>query len=397
MTLRIGLVSMHTSPLELPGRADAGGMNVFTRALAEAIGTAGHSVEFLTRRSAAEQPDLVAVSQGVSLRYLDAGPPAPLPKSQIDAHIDEFSQGLGRHSYDVWHSHHWMSGCAALPVAKAQGVPHVMTYHSVAAHPNSPLRDGEPAESPARLAGELQCAAESDLVLAVSHYEAAVAIGRLNADPERVAIVRPGVDTLTFHPTDDPWAPPGVAPGYALFAARLQPLKGPDVAIRAVAQVPKAIRPDLVVAGEASPDFAEYATQLHELVAKLGMSEHVTFLPGQDRSDLARLMRHASVMVVPSHSETFGMVALEASASGTPVLAAAAGGLTESTCHERTGLLINGHDVNEWGRQLAGLIADPDRREAMGRAGRRRAEELTWPIVADRVLCHYERLQGIPA
>ncbi len=241
MTLRVAFVSMHTSPAEQAGTADAGGMNVLIRSLAEALGQQEVSVHFITRRSDPRQPDSAPLAENVMLHHIDAGPSTPLPKSLIDGHIEVFTAGLrALGPFDLIHSHHWMSGVAALPVARERGIPHVMTFHSVAAHPNSPLRDGEPPESPARLAGEVICATQSDLVIAVSHHEAAVVIGRCGAEPEQVAIVRPGVDVELFHPSDEAWSPtPDVRPGYLLFAARLQPLKGADIAIAALAEVPR--------------------------------------------------------------------------------------------------------------------------------------------------------------
>jgi D-inositol-3-phosphate glycosyltransferase len=294
--------------------------------------------------------------------------------------------------HDLIHSHHWMSGVAALPVTRAWGVPHVMTFHSVAAHPNSPLRDGEPPESPARVDGEVVCAEQSDLVLCVSRHEAAVVIGRCGADPERVRIVRPGVNVDLFHPATQPWAPPGIRPGYVVFAARLQPLKAPDVAIRTMACLPDAIRPDLAVVGEASADFAGYEAELHTLVDDLGLRGQVHFLAGQDRESLARIVRHASVMLVPSHSETFGLIALEASASGIPVLAAASGGLTEAICNTHTGLLIPTHDPRTWAEALEALLTDKPRRTLIGATGRNRALAMTWERAAENTLQQYRRI-----
>ncbi len=394
MTLRVALVSMHTSPAEQAGTADAGGMNVLIRSLAAALGQQGAAVHFITRRSDPAQPDIVDMGDGVVLHHVNAGPATPLPKSLIDAHIDAFTEGMrALGPFDLMHSHHWMSGVAALPVARERGIPHVMTFHSVAAHPNSPLRDGEPPESPARLAGEVTCATKSDLVIAVSHHEAAVVIGRCGAEPEQVAIVRPGVDVDLFHPSDEVWTPsPDVRPGYLLFAARLQPLKAADIAIAALAQVPDTERPDLVVVGQTSADFRGYEAELHQMVAQLNLEEFVTFLPGQDRASLARFMRHAALVLVPSHSETFGLVALEASSSGTPVLAAAAGGLTEAICNTHTGVLVPEHETAAWGRELTALLRDEDRRRQMGLRGRERALEMTWSKVATRTLTLYRRL-----
>lgn len=393
--MRVAFISLHTSPAERPGTADAGGMNVLIRALARALQAGGDDVEFFTRRSRPEQPDTATLDDGLVVHHIDAGPARPLPKSEIDQYIDEFRDNLGSlDAFDVVHSHHWMSGVAALPLARAAGIPHVMTFHSVAAHPNSPLRDGEPPESPARLTGEVTCATQSDLIIAVSRYEAAVVIGRCQADPARVTVVWPGVDTDLFRPAapDDAWTPaPSVRPGYLLYAARLQPLKAPDLAIRTLAALPEAERPDLVVVGEVSADFADYEAEIHRLVTDLALDERVIFLPGQDRESLARLMRHSSVMLVPSHSETFGLVALEASSSGVPVLAAAAGGLTEAICNTHTGILVPSHDPQDWADALLPLLRDDELRLRIGATGRQRAEQMSWAHVAGRTRDAYRR------
>ncbi|AQP51123.1 glycosyltransferase [Tessaracoccus flavescens] len=392
--MRVAFISLHTSPAERAGTADAGGMNVLIRALAGALRSIGVDVEFFTRRSSPDQADTVTLDDGLVVHHVTAGPARPLPKSDIDAFIDEFRDNLGPlDAFDVVHSHHWMSGVAALPLARAAGIPHVMTFHSVAAHPNSSLREGEPAESPARLEGEIVCATQSDLIIAVSRHEAAVVIGRCQADPERVVVVRPGVDTELFHPAapGSSWTPDGVAAGYLLFAARLQPLKAPDVAIEALALLPEAHRPELVVVGQSSADFADYESQLHRLVAERGLTEKVTFLPGQDRESFARILRHASLMLVPSHSETFGLVALEASASGVPVVAAAAGGLTEAVCNTHTGVLVPSHEPAAWAKAISSLLADPELRAQMSRTGRSRSLRMSWTHVAEQTRAAYRR------
>ena len=393
--MRVAFISLHTSPAERAGTADAGGMNVLIRALSKALQGAGAHVEFFTRRSSPDQPDTQTLDDGLIVHHVTAGPQAPLPKSQIDQYIDEFRANLGSlDRFDLVHSHHWMSGVAAIPLAREAGIPHLMTFHSVAAHPNSPLRDGEPPESPARLDGEVYCATQSDLILAVSRHEAAVVIGRCQADPEQVMIVRPGVDTQLFHPAEpgDEWVPaPGVEPGYVLFAARLQPLKAPDVAINALGLLPEDERPDLLIVGQVSADFADYEAELHRLVEDGGVADKVTFLPGQDRESFAQIVRHASVMLVPSYSETFGLVALEASASGIPTLAAAAGGLTEAICNGHTGQLVPTHEPQDWADALLALLRDADLRARMGVTARERAESMTWAHVADRTLQAYRR------
>ena len=399
--LRIAMVSMHTSPLDAPGSGDAGGMNVVERHTAEALAELGHQVDLITRRSDPRQPDVVDLGGGVRVRHLDAGPAEHLAKSAIDAYVDEFSASMGTFDpYDIVHSHHWMSGMAALPLARQWGVPHVQSYHSVAAHPGDYLSEGEPPESSARVAGESLLAMESDLVVAISAAEARTVVTRCGADPNRVVIVPPGVDAQVFRPraADEPkWTwpherGPACSKGYMLFAGRLQPLKGPDLVIAALAQVPEELRPHLVVAGEVSKDFADYADELDGMVDRFGLGQYVTFMGSQSRGSLAEMLRGALLCLVPSHSETFGLVALESAASGTPVIASAAGGLREAVVHGETGQLMDSRLPNDWASAMIRLLADPELLARMGTVARIHARRFSWHNTAQCLTEVYDRL-----
>lgn len=392
---------MHTSPANLPGSGDAGGMNVVERALAQALAALGHRVRLVTRRASPDDPDACEPFPGVTLHHLDAGPVAVLPKSRIDDHLDEFSANLARlEPASIVHSHHWMSGVAALPVARAWGVPHVQSYHSVAALPGAALAAGEPPESPRRVPGERLVAAESDAVVAISAAEARTVIKRCGAVPQRVHIISPGVDQELFRPLHDGeprWRPDGAPAdfderGYLLFAARFQPLKAPDLAIRALAELDEPLRPHLLMAGDTSPDFASYDAELHALVGRLGLSRLVHFIGPQPRPALAELMRGARVVLVPSHSETFGLVALEAAASGTPVIAAAAGGLREAVAHGETGQLMDSREPADWGRALHRLLTEPGLLGRMGTVARVHARRFEWRWAAHRAAALYADL-----
>lgn len=389
---------MHTSPASAPGAGDAGGMNVVEWHQAQALGRLGHRVDLVTRRSAPDQPDVTDLGGGVRLLHITAGAEADLAKSAIDAHIDEFSAGLAKlDRYDLIQSHHWMSGVAALPIARAWGVPHVQSYHSVAAHPGRPLADGEPPESDARVAGEAFIARESDAIVAVSTAEARTVIERCGANPDRVAVIPPGVDLEMFRPAQRTDRRPvcprcGSRAGYVLMAARLQPLKGGDLAIRALAQLPALLRPDLVIAGDVSHDFADYRDEVERLIDELGMRDHVHFVGAQSRPDLARLMRHSIALMVPSHSETFGLVALEGAASGVPVLASSTGGLREVVVHEETGYLMHDRDPVTWGRTLRCVLNDNRLRTRLGTIARVHARRFDWHDISVRLADFYERL-----
>ncbi|MFT3875649.1 MAG: glycosyltransferase [Propioniciclava sp.] len=400
MTLRLLFVSMHTSPASAPGAGDAGGMNVVEMHQALALARLGYSVDIVTRRSAPDQPDVMELDGGVRLLHLNAGPQTDLAKSAIDAHIEEFSAGLARlEPYNLIQSHHWMSGVAALPIARAWKVPHVQSFHSVAAHPGRPLADGEPPESDARVAGEALIARESDAIIAVSTAEARTVVERCGADPDRVIVIPPGVDLDTFRPAQRTDTPPvcpwcGSRAGYVLMAARLQPLKGGDLAIRALAQLPSLLRPDLVIAGDVSHDFADYRDEVERLIDDLGMRDHVHFVGAQSRPDLARLMRHSIALMVPSHSETFGLVALEGAASGVPVLASSTGGLREVVVHEETGYLMHDRDPVSWGRTLGRILNDNTLRARLGVIARVHARRFRWHDIAVRLAETYEQLAG---
>lgn len=389
--LRIAFVSMHTSPTDLPGSGDAGGMNVVEYHQAFALAQLGHRVDLITRRSDPAQPDVVELSPSVRLLHLPAGPPARLAKSLIDAHIDEFSDALaGLAPYDLLHSHHWMSGVAALPVAGAWAVPHVQSFHSVAALPGSALSEGEPPESPARVPGEHVAATESKAVIAISAAEARTVVERCGADPDRVVIVPPGVDRALFHAEPGGSAARSTNPrGYLLYAARLQPLKGPDLAIAALAEVPAQLRPDLLIAGDVSDDFAEYEAELHALVEVHGLIDRVRFIGPQRRDELASLMRGARIVLVPSHSETFGLIALEAESCGTPVIASAAGGLREAVVHGETGQLMDSRQPEDWGTAITRLLAKPWLLDRMGVVAQIHARRFDWNWTARLLESHY--------
>ncbi len=397
------MVSMHTSPVDSPGSGDAGGMNVVERHQAEALVALGHTVELITRRSDPAQPDVMPLCRGVTLRHVDAGPPRRLAKSETDQWTAEFSEAMrALDPYDLVHSHHWMSGVAALPRAREWGVPHVQSYHSVAALPGDLLSEGEPPESPDRVAGEALLARESDLVVAISAAEARTVVERCGAEPNRVAICPPGVDTDMFRPRlsgEPKWTwphevGPACARGYVLFAARLQPLKAPDLAIAALAHVPVDLRPHLVLAGEVSQDFAGYVDELRQQVERLGLGEYVTFVGPQSRPMLAEMLRGALFTLVPSHSETFGLIALESAASGTPVIASAAGGLREAVAHGETGQLMDSRLAADWGSAMIRLLADPDLLARMGVVSRIHARRYSWTASADCLATLYERLLG---
>lgn len=390
-SLRIALVSLHTSPGDEPGSGEVGGMNVVVRHQAEALADLGHQVEIVTRRSSPSQPDSVEIVAGVCLRFLSAGPAQPVPKGEHDAFIEPFRDELAALGpYDVFHAHHWFSGMAALPVARERGVPHVQSFHSIAADATTPLSEGERPESAGRMDGEALLARESDMVIAISEAEAETVRDRLGAAPDHVVIVPPGVDGSVFRPASAAarLAAHGRTP-YVVAAARVQPLKGLDLAIAAVAAVPGDLRPDLVIAGDASSEATGYVEELRALAAGLGVADRVRFVGPQSRPDLAMLFRNAALVLVPSHSETYGLVALEGSASGVPVVAAASGGLREAVVDGETGLVLESRDPEAWAAVITRLLTDASTAAELATAGRERAERLSWERSAEGLVATY--------
>lgn len=383
-------MSLHTSPAAEPGSHDAGGMNVVVRHQAVELARLGHAVDVLTRRDSADAPDVTDLGGGARLRLVPAGPAGPIPKGDHEDLVAEFAAAVGAlDGYDVIHSHHWFSGMAVLPATRAAQLPHVQSFHSIAAPESTPMSHGERPESPGRLAGERHLAGASDLVVTVSRAEAATAVERLGADPDRVAVVPPGVDASVFRPgTTDP----ADGHGYVLLAARLDPLKGVDLAVAALAAVPAGRRPRLVVAGAASPTNAAYVEQVRALAVELAVDGHVDLVGPRGRDELAALMRGARAVLVPSYSETYGLVALEAAASGVPVLAARSGGLAEAVHDGATGVLIGSREPGEWAHELDALLTDDARAARLGAAARAHAETMSWSASAEALLGAYRRV-----
>lgn len=366
-------------------------MNVVVLHQAGSLAAFGHTVHILTRRSDPEQPDAVRLDSGVVVRFLSAGPTVPVSKGEHEAFIEAFRDSLACDSevYDIIHSHHWFSGIAALPVAQQRGVPHICSYHSIAAAIDTPLSEGERPESSGRLAGEAKLATESDVIVAVSLAEAHTIKTRLGGPADRIFVVLPGVDSLTFIPS----VGPGPHRSYVVVAARLQPLKGIDLAIAAVAAVPEDHRPDLVIAGGVSSEEGGYADLLREVSSSHGVAERVRFVGPQEREDLAELFRQSLAVLVPSHSETFGLVALEGSASGVPVVVSSAPGLREAVISGQTGVVVDSRDPAEWAAIIGRIISDKAYAKRLGMAGRQRAEQLTWAHSAQRLAKIYENSQ----
>lgn len=405
---RIGLLSVHTSPLEQPGRGDSGGMNVYLDALASRLVARGTAVEVFTRSGGADLPATITTADGVRVHHIDAGPPG-IAKDDLASHLCAFYLGLAKHpvtrSLDLLHGHYWMSGWVGRQARRRLGLPLVQSFHTLARAKNDALAPGDFPEPALRLAAEDRIVASADAVIAPTATEASLLRTRYRANPERLHVVEPGVDLDVFAPSPDRHAERQALGGgrIVLFVGRLQPLKAPDVAIRALAALDPLLPHDgiptrLVIVGGASGSGIGVSdpAALRALAAALGVEDRVAFLAPRRQPDLAALYRAADVVIMPSHSESFGLVALEAQASGTPVVAAAVGGLPHVVGEaggppgaEAGGTLVSGHDPADFAAALLPYLTDARLRSAVGEAGRRRALRSSWERTAERTLAVY--------
>jgi D-inositol-3-phosphate glycosyltransferase len=398
------MLSVHTSPLEQPGTGDAGGMNVYVVELARQLAARGTEVEIFTRATSSALPPVVPLEDGVLVRHVVAGPFAGLDKNDLPGQLCAFAAGLMRAEarqrpgwYDVVHSHYWLSGQVGWLVADRWNVPLVHTAHTLAKVKNDHLADGDVPEPPGRLIGEEQVVAAADRLVASTTAEARELVDLYGADPSRTAVVPPGVDLGVFTPGSRSAARRSLGlPADAsvlLFAGRIQPLKAPDVLVRAAAELVRrdpGLRGRFVVAvlGGPSGSGLEHPEALGQLAADLGLvgaggsRDVVRFERPVPPEVLARWYRAADVVAVPSYSESFGLVAIEAQACGTPVVAASVGGLRTAVADGRSGLLVDGHDPAAWASALERLLHDDVLRTRLGAGAARHAAGFGWGVTA---------------
>jgi D-inositol-3-phosphate glycosyltransferase len=400
------MLSVHTSPLDQPGTGDAGGLNVYVVELAKRLAERDVAVEIFTRATSSHLPPTVEAAPGVLVRHVMAGPYELLDKVDLPAQLCAFTSGVLRAEarrepgwYDLVHSHYWLSGQVGWLTTERWDVPLVHSMHTMAKVKNRALADGDDPEPIVRVIGEEQVVAAADSLIANTDAEADELISLYGARPEQVTTVYPGVDLQRFTPGRDRAAIRarlGLQPDdhVLVFAGRVQPLKAPDVLIRAAAElveIDPAQRSRLVVVivGGLSGTGKAHPGLLTELAASLGVDDVVRFVPPVDQDRLADWYRAADLTVVPSYNESFGLVALESQACGTPVVAAAVGGLRTAVDDGRSGVLVDGHEPREWAYALARLLGDPLRRVELGRNGVERARNFGWDVVADRILAVY--------
>ncbi|NVM97208.1 glycosyltransferase [Arthrobacter sp. SDTb3-6] len=416
---RVAMLSLHTSPLDQPGGGDAGGMNVYVRQLALELAAAGILVDIYTRRTSLELADTVALAPGVNVHHVTAGPFGKVSKESLPELVPQMADAVAAHMrhlstqpspawpaagaggglpgpvpVNVVHSHYWVSGMAGILVARGLDLPLVHTMHTMARVKNKHLPSGQAAEPGIREEGEQQIVAAATRLIANTTAEAAELEAHYDGCEQRIDVVSPGVDLKVFKPAfrDRSRQLRGIAPAdfHVVFAGRLQRLKGPHVLVKA-AKLLRAERPDiplrLTFLGARSGN-DKY--DLGQLVAEAGLAGTAAVLPPVTAAELADWYRSADLVAVPSASESFGLVALEAQACGTAVVATNVGGLPRAVSDGRTGLLVDGRSSRLWAEAIASLHDFPQTRKDMGRAASVFAESFGWENTAAQTMASYD-------
>jgi D-inositol-3-phosphate glycosyltransferase len=402
---RIATISVHTSPLEQPGTGDAGGLNVYVVEVAKRLAARGVEVDIFTRAVSRDLPPVAELAPGVLVRHLAAGPFEDLDKADLPGQLCHFTFEVLRaeaaHApgrYDLIHGHYWLSGQVGAVAKERWGVPFVQSMHTLGRVKNAALAADDAAEPEIRLRGEAEVIAAADRLVANTDEEARQLIGLYDADPGRVGVINPGVDLSVFRPGPQQQArqrlglpPDGVV---LVFAGRVQPLKAPDILMHAAARM---IRDDpglasrLTVAFVGGPSGTGLADPdaLTGLAAALGIADLVRLEPPCPQRELAQWYRAATVVVVPSYSESFGLVAVEAQACGTPVVAASVGGLRTAVRDGFSGVLIKGRDPASYARAVRDLLAEPAALARLARGAHEHASRFGWSETVEALLAMY--------
>ncbi|HEX2090347.1 MAG TPA: glycosyltransferase [Actinomycetota bacterium] len=395
---RVAVISVHTSPGEQPGTGDAGGMNIYILSVARRLAEQGIAVDVFTRSRSTDAPDVEPLSPGSRLIRIPAGPRGPVNKEDLPRLLPSFLGGVlahaagddhhGAHSpYDVVHSHYWLSGWVGTHAKEIWGAPHVASFHTLGKVKNSAAPAGEHAEPRVRLNGERRVVRRADRLLAPTATEARQLVELYGADPRQIRIVAPGVDGQLFAPLPKEEARRRLGLDdrrLILFVGRLQPHKGPDVAIRAFAE---AIRRDCeatrrvvlwLVGGPSGVGSSGEAARLQALASSLGIADRVSIVGPRPHSNLAIYYSAAEAVLVPSRSESFGLTALEAQACGTPVIAADSTGLRHVVKDGETGFLVANWDSRRYAQRILSLLTDAQLAWRMADAGSHHARRFSW-------------------
>lgn len=407
--MRIAMISYHTCPLATLGGKDTGGMNVYVRDLSRELGRRGIGVDVFTRSQDEHQPHVKHdLGHGNRVVHVPAGDERPLPRSVLHALLPEFRAGIQEFTesvgtrYDLIHSHYWLSGLAAQALGRAWGVPFVHMFHTLGAMKNRVAQAPSEMESPLRLSAEVELLTAAHRIIVPTPAERAQLQWLAPVDVERLVVIPPGVDLSLFRRLDSAAARTrvGVPEGdrMLLFVGRIEPLKGIDTLLRALALLREHSPTQVqrlclsIIGGDEDGGVAEERVELERLKAlcdELGLGSLVTFLGRRDQDTLPDYYAAAEAVVMPSHYESFGMVALEAMACGTPVVASEVGGLAYLVRDGVTGFHVPERDPGALAQALHVLLANPELRAELGENAAEYARGYAWTIMADRIVAVY--------
>jgi D-inositol-3-phosphate glycosyltransferase len=400
--LSVAMLSVHTCPLAALGGKETGGMNVYVQQVARELGRMGVHVDVFTRSQNSTIPRVVELGPGARVVHLPAGPEAPMPREALHRHLDEFAagvEGFAREQdlrYDLIHSHYWLSGVAGLRLREAWGTPLVQMFHTLGRLKNVVAQSPAEIEPSLRIDEEARIVAQADRIIAANVVERAQLVWYYGARTDRIAVIPCGVDTDLFQPMDPAKAkdllelPPDPL---LLYVGRLQPIKGLETLLEAMVAVP-APADLLIVGGDGDEPENGHGWALRQRVTALGLDRRVRFLGSQPQRRLRLFYAAAAATIMPSYYESFGMVALEAMACGSPVVASRVGGLTTTVQDGVTGRLVPEGDPAALTAAITGLVGSPEARR-LGQQAARWAAEHRWPCVAEAVCRLYSRLRPV--
>jgi D-inositol-3-phosphate glycosyltransferase len=403
MIERVAYLAVHTSPLLQPGVGDAGGMNVYVNELACTMANRGINSVVFTRRTHPDQPRSVEVRDGYRVVHVDAGPPRPLPIADLVAHVAEFGEGVVAATraggFDVVHSHYWLSGWAGVLVREAHGLPLANSFHTLGRVKDAGRRRDESGSSSTRLRAEDGVIALADCVIASTPYEFDDLIDHYQASPERLCVSEPGIDHTLFTPGSRDEARRVIGVGdepLALCVGRIQAHKGLDVAIDMLSHLPNEVAAGsgptalVIVGGPSGTDGSSEIERLRRQARSRGVADRVTFVPPQPHDRLVHYYRAADLLVMPSRSESFGLVAAEAQASGLPVVASRVGGLPYVIGSSVSGLLVNDHNPRSFAAASTAILDHPDFRDNLSKGAIEFAKRFSWSATANRLIDLYD-------
>ena len=408
--LRVAMISVHTCPLARLGSRETGGMNVYIRELSRHLGARGVAVDVFTRRQDPDVREVVEFGPNARVIHLDAGPAKPLDKYRVLEHLPQFVHNIGRfreragRKYDVIHGHYWLSGPVAMSLADSWDVPLVTMFHTLGRVKNTVSRNGDEKEHSARIDIEQDTMDAADVIVAASPTDMEHMVSYYEADASRIRVIPEGVDTSIFRPYSRSVARALVGMGeekQLLFVGRIQRLKGIDMLLKSFAILRDGWHngpgPSLTVVGGVSASGvadleAAERRRLEQLARELGVEAHVRFQDAVPHEELPYYYSSADVVAAPSTYESFGLVALEAMASGTPVVASKVGGLQWTVRDGETGFLVSKRSPEQFAAALGELLTDDGLRARMSEAAVKVAGEFSWDVVADRILSLYHDL-----